>query len=120
MKIKNWKKYQHYTIKNKRYQAEMGWFKVYGRQILNDHKWFALTSEQQAMIFQFWCLASQFEGKLPDLETMSFRLRKDKDYLLRMLKELEGWIVDDLEEDLSEENVIKNINIEYLSPDVFI
>ncbi len=70
----------------------MTWFKIYGRDILNNLDWFKLTSDQKATLFELWCLASQDEGNLPSVDIIAFRLRKDKDYIINMLEVLSEWL----------------------------
>ena len=36
MRIKNWDKFNYYNVSNPKYRKEMTWFKIYGRDILNN------------------------------------------------------------------------------------
>lgn len=92
MRIKNWDKFNYYNVSNPKYRKEMTWFKIYGRDILNNLDWFKLTSDQKATLFELWCLASQDEGNLPSVDIIAFRLRKDKDYIINMLEVLSEWL----------------------------
>ena len=86
MKVRNWSKFQHF--KNK---TSMVWFKVYGRDIINDPDWHELSSDQKATLFELWCLASEKNGQLPDLKKLCFRLHKDKEFVQNMLITLNSW-----------------------------
>jgi len=86
MRIRNWSKFQHF--KNK---TSMVWFKVYGRDIINDPDWHELSSDQKATLFELWCLASEKNGQLPDLKKLCFRLHKDKEFVQNMLITLNSW-----------------------------
>lgn len=90
MKIRNWSKFQHF--KNK---SSMVWFKVYGRDIINDPDWHELSSDQKATLFELWCLASEKNGELPDLKKICFRLHKDKEFIQNMLITLNSWFEGD-------------------------
>jgi hypothetical protein len=92
MRIKNWDKFNYYNVSNPKYRKEMTWFKIYGRDVLNNLDWFQLTSDQKSTLFELWCLASQDEGKLPSVDIIAFRLRKDKDYVINTLETLKGWL----------------------------
>jgi hypothetical protein len=90
MRIRNWSKFQHF--KNK---TSMVWFKVYGRDIINDPDWHELSSDQKATLFELWCLASERNGELPDLKKLCFRLHKDKEFVQNMLITLNAWFESD-------------------------
>jgi len=79
--IKNWDKFQHYKPKNTKHQQKMTWYKMYGADILNDPAYMKLGTEEKLFLREAWDLASQFDGKLPDLETCSFRLRQSESSL---------------------------------------
>lgn len=91
-KIKNWEKFNLYNTSNPKYRKEMTWFKIYGRDVLNNLDWFSLSSDQKSTLFELWCLASQDEGKLPSVDIIAFRLRKDKDYIINALETLKDWL----------------------------
>lgn len=73
----------------------MVWFKVYGRDIINDPDWHELSSDQKATLFELWCLASEKNGDLPDLKKLCFRLHKDKKFVEDMLITLYAWFEGD-------------------------
>lgn len=91
MKIKNWEKYQLYKHKS------MPWFKVYGRDLLNDMDWGTLSYQEKAVLFELWCLGSEDHGSLPKIEEICYRLRKDKQSLEPIINSLleKDWLITD-------------------------
>ena len=88
MRIKNWDKYNHY-----KHKSDMKWFKCYGRDLLNDTDFMMLDDQKQATLFKLWCLASESQGLLPKTHEIAFRLRKPIDFVEKMIKELDAWLV---------------------------
>lgn len=88
MRIKNWDKYNHY-----KHKSDMKWFKCYGRDLLNDADFMMMDDVKQVTIFKLWCLASESHGNLPQVSEIAFRLRKPIDFVEKMLKELDSWLV---------------------------
>lgn len=95
IKIRNWSKFQHF--KNK---SSMVWFKVYGRDIINDPDWHDLDSDQKATLFELFCLASERNGELPEMRKICFRLHKDEQFISEMIKSLLAWFDSDLEDSI--------------------
>lgn len=98
MKVRNWSKFQHF--KNK---SSMIWFKVYGRDIINDPDWHDLSSDQKSTLFELWCLASERNGELPDMRKICFRLHKDQEYITSMLNALSNWFDGELSDIIHKE-----------------
>ena len=88
MRIKNWDKYNHY-----KHKSDMKWFKCYGRDLLNDADFMMMDDVKQVTLFKLWCLASESQGNLPQVSEIAFRLRKPIDFIEKMLKELDYWLV---------------------------
>lgn len=88
MRIKNWDKYNHY-----KHKSDMKWFKCYGRDLLNDADFMMMDDVKQVTLFKLWCLASESQGNLPQVSEIAFRLRKPIDFVAKMLKELDYWLV---------------------------
>ena len=122
-KIKNWEKFNLYTSKNPRYQKKMLWFKVYGTDLINDVNFFKLSHEEQALLFKFWCLASENNGNLPNTFDISFRLHYPVEFIEKMTKNLfnKGWLtecyqldtidksrVEEIREDRVEESIVED------------
>ena len=95
-KVKNWEKFNLYTPKNPRHQKKMLWFKVYGTDLINDVNFFKLSHEEQALLFKFWCLASENNGNLPNTFDISFRLHYPIEFIEKMTKSLfnKGWLAE--------------------------
>jgi hypothetical protein len=84
MQVKNWEKFQHY--KNRR----PPWIRLY-RELLDDPKFHALSGDAVKHLNMIWLIASEDEtlsGKLPDFETLVFRLRTTEAKLKSTLAEL--------------------------------
>ena len=90
MRIKNWDKYNHY-----KHKSDMKWFKCYGRDLLNDADFMMMDDVKQVTLFKLWCLASESQGRLPQVSEIAFRLRKPIDFIEKMLKELDNWLITD-------------------------
>ena len=88
MRIKNWDKYQHY-----KHKSDMKWFKCYGRDILNDPDFMKMDDVKQATLFKLWCLASESNGKLPQVSDIAFRFRKPISFIEKLVKELDTWLI---------------------------
>ena len=71
----------------------MKWFKCYGRDLLNDADFMMMDDVKQVTLFKLWCLASESQGNLPQVSEIAFRLRKPIDFIEKMLKELDYWLV---------------------------
>jgi len=72
IKIKNWKKHQHYKNRNP------PWIKIH-RGILEDLDVMMLDLASRGLLFQLWILASESEGLVPfDENLICFRLRLKK------------------------------------------
>jgi hypothetical protein len=60
MKIKNWKKLQHYK------DRKPPWIKLY-RDLLDDPEWHELSGDDAKHLIMLWLIASEDEnGVLPD------------------------------------------------------
>lgn len=90
MKIKNWDKFQHF-----KHKTDMKWFKCYGRDLLNDPDFMKMDDAKQATLLKLWCLASESNGKLPNVFDIAFRLRKPIAFIEKMVIELDTWLLKD-------------------------
>lgn len=54
-----------------------------------------LSPESAKILIMLWVVASEDQGNLPDIKKLSFRLRVSEDQLVKALKELDGWIIED-------------------------
>ena len=90
MRIKNWDKFNHY-----KHKSDMKWFKMYGRDLLNDAEFMKMDDQKQATLVKLWCLASESNGQLPSIYDIAFRLRKDIKFIEKMIEELSTWVIYD-------------------------
>ena len=88
MRIRNWKKFQHFK------DRRPPWIKLH-REML-DQLDISLISDLAFRVLVFlWLLAAEDEkmnGELPDIKTISFRLRIDEKKITKSLQELSEWI----------------------------
>ena len=89
MNIRNWSKFQP-TMKDR----NVIWIKVY-RQILEDYEWHNLNSDNKATLIELLLLASEDNGKLPEVHKIAFRLRKTEDFIKKQIDMLSHWLQDD-------------------------
>lgn len=87
-KIKNWSTFQHFK------DRRPPWIKLY-RALLDDRQFHALSGDDAKTLFMLWLLASENFGKLPDLETVAFRLRKTEEEIKSIISRLSHWIESD-------------------------
>jgi hypothetical protein len=84
-RIKNWSRHQHFK------DRRPPWIKLY-RDLLDDHEWHSLEPEAAKMLVMLWLLASENEGNLPEIKTISFRLRVSEDVVSTSLLKLNHWL----------------------------
>ena len=86
MKIKNWTKFQHFK------DRRPPWVKLY-RDILDDLEWHELDPLAAKVLVMLWLIASEDDGRIPDIKTLAFRLRlteiKTKEIIIKLFHWLE-------------------------------
>ena len=87
-KIKNWKEFQHFK------DRRPPWIKLY-RGLLDDKKWFDLAGDDAKNLVMLWLIASENDGELPDVESLSFRLRISESELKGSILRLDHWLEQD-------------------------
>ena len=87
-KIKNWNKFQHFK------DRRPPWVKLY-RDLLDDLDWFELDPVSSKNLINLWLIASEYDGYLPSLDILSFRLRLKKQEVTRILSCLGHWLEQD-------------------------
>ena len=88
MKIKNWSQFQHFK------DRRPPWIKLY-REILDDIEWHELDPKSAKVLVMIWLIASEFDGCLPDIKKLAFRLRMtEKDTEVSLIK-LSHWLEQD-------------------------
>lgn len=88
MRIKNWKEFQHFKDRNP------PWVKLH-RQLLDNPDWHKLSPVDSKILIMLWLLASEdkdIQGKLPNVQTIAFRLRLPCEKITESLKSLSKWI----------------------------
>ena len=85
MRIKNWKKFQHFR------DRKPPWIKLY-RDLLDDREWHNLEPKASKMLVMLWLLASENDGELPDHETIAFRLRLSVQQVKHDISKLSQWL----------------------------
>ncbi len=84
-KIKNWSRFQHFK------DRRPPWVKLY-RDLLDDLDWFELDPLASKTLINLWLIASEYDGCLPSLEILAFRLRLKKQELTNILSSLSHWL----------------------------
>lgn len=90
-RIKNWKKFQHFK------DRRPPWIKLY-RDILDNLEWFRLPDASKGVLVMLWLIASEDKtssGYLPDIKTLSFRLRMTEKNLNNAISTLSSWLEHD-------------------------
>lgn len=85
MKIKGWKKFQHFK------DRKPPWIKLY-RDLLDDPDWHDLSGDDAKSLVMLWMIASEHEGFLPDSRKLAFRLRIKESEVNQMLNNLSHWL----------------------------
>jgi hypothetical protein len=88
MKIKNWKKFQHFK------DRRPPWIKLY-RELLDDLDWHSLDADASKVLVMLWLIASEDDGNLPELKKLAFRLRMTEKALKPVLASLSHWLDQD-------------------------
>ena len=86
--IKNWAKFQHFK------DRKPPWVKLY-RDLLDDKEWHKLDPKAAKTLVSLWLIASESDGYLPDIETLSFRLRTGEQEIKEALLALSHWLIYD-------------------------
>ena len=84
-RIKNWNKFQHFA------NRKPIWIKLY-RELLENPDWFDLDGDTAKILIGLWLIASENEGFLPDIKTLSFRLRTTQAKTEQALTKLENFL----------------------------
>jgi hypothetical protein len=84
-RIKNWKKFQHF--RNRR----PPWIKLY-RDLLDDDEYWKLPGDAARILTLLWLIASEYDGSLPPIPKLAFRLRTTEKAISALLPKLYHWI----------------------------
>ena len=88
MKIKNWSQFQHFK------DRRPPWIKLY-RDILDDIEWHELDAKSAKVLVMLWLIASEDDGKLPDIKRLAFRLRMSEKDTEASISKLSHWLEQD-------------------------
>ena len=88
MKIKNWAKFQHFK------DRKPPWVKLY-RDLLDDLEWHELDPIAAKVLTMLWLIASEDDGNIPELKTLSFRLRLPLKTTKECVSKLNHWLEQD-------------------------
>ena len=98
IKIKNWEQFQHFKDRCP------PWIKLH-RNILEQRDINTISDRSFRVLINLWLLASEDkdkEGKIPEIDDISFRLRMDKKEISKALQELVPFLIKDDDEVISE------------------
>jgi hypothetical protein len=88
LRFKNWLKFQHYK------ELTPPWIKLH-RSLLDDLDYHSMTPMSAKLLPLAWLLASEYDGGLPSIETLSFRLRASTKEVQRALVEWNPYLEGD-------------------------
>jgi len=88
MRVKDWKKFQHFK------DRRPPWIKLY-RDILDDPDWHSLDPFDAKVLVMVWLVASEYDGELPCIRKLAFRLRLPEDKIISTISRLSHWITQD-------------------------
>jgi hypothetical protein len=105
MKIKNWSKFQHFK------DRKPPWVKLY-RDVLDDLEWHELDPLASKVLVMCWLIASEDEGRLPNIKTLAFRLRMTEKQTLDSINKLSHWLEQDDISAISEQYQLDSLETE--------
>jgi hypothetical protein len=108
-RIKGWTKFQHYQS-GKNAGKRPPWIKLY-TELLDDIEFNKLDDKAAKTLILLWALASEYDGELPSIPEIAFRLRRSEKEIISILGRLPHWLDGvsydnprtDIEEDIEED-----------------
>jgi hypothetical protein len=88
IRVKNWSQFQHFK------DRKPIWIKLY-RELLDDIQWHELDAKSSKVLVMLWLLASEDHGNLPDIKTISFRLRMSESDVNACISKLSHYLDQD-------------------------
>lgn len=88
IRIKNWKRFQHFRIRRP------PWIKLY-RDLLDDIEWHELDPASAKTLTMVWLIASEHDGCLPCVKELAFRLRMTEKQVESTVSKLKHWLEQD-------------------------
>jgi len=104
-KIKNWHQFQHFK------DRKPPWIKLY-RDLLDDVHWHDLDPKAAKNLVMIWLIASEYDGELPDMKTLAFRLRVLENEAKSIVSKLSHWLVQTDISVISERYQVDSLEIE--------
>jgi hypothetical protein len=104
-KIKNWHQFQHFK------DRKPPWIKLY-RDLLDDVHWHDLDPKAAKNLVMIWLVASEYDGELPDIKTLAFRLRVLENEAKSIVSKLSHWLVQTDISVISERYQVDSLEIE--------
>jgi len=104
-KIKNWHQFQHFK------DRKPPWIKLY-RDLLDDVHWHDLDPKAAKNLVMIWLIASEYDGELPDIKTLAFRLRVLENEAKSIVSKLSHWLVQTDISVISERYQVDSLEIE--------
>jgi hypothetical protein len=86
--IKNWHKFQHFK------DRKPPWVKLY-RDLLDDIDWHELDPKAAKVLVMLWLIASEEDGKIPEVKRLAFRLRMSEKDTEVCISKLSHWLDQD-------------------------
>lgn len=88
IKVKDWHKFQHFK------DRKPPWIKLY-RDLLDDVEWHDLDAKAAKALVMIWLIASEYDGALPNMKTLAFRLRVSENEAKSIVSKLSHWLIQD-------------------------
>ena len=104
-KIKNWHQFQHFK------DRKPPWIKLY-RDLLDDVDWHDLDPKAAKNLVMIWLVASEYDGELPDMKTLAFRLRVPENEAKSIVSKLSHWLIQTDISAISEQYQVDSLEIE--------
>ena len=104
-KIKNWHQFQHFK------DRKPPWIKLY-RDLLDDVHWHDLDPKAAKNLVMIWLIASEYDGELPDIKTLAFRLRVLENEAKSIVSKLSHWLIQTDISVISERYQVDSLEIE--------
>ena len=104
-KIKNWHQFQHFK------DRKPPWIKLY-RDLLDDVDWHDLDPKAAKNLVMIWLVASEYDGELPDMKTLAFRLRVPENEAKSIVSKLSHWLIQTDISAISERYQVDSLEIE--------
>jgi len=104
-KIKSWHQFQHFK------DRKPPWIKLY-RDLLDDVDWHDLDPKAAKHLVMIWLVASEYDGELPDMKTLAFRLRVPENEAKSIVSKLSHWLIQTDISVISERYQVDSLEIE--------